>query len=156
MLRGAHAITLDAKGRMAIPSSYREFLQQECSGKLVCTVDLKNPCLQLFPLNKWEKLEEKLSKLSSTIEMERRLQRLLLGYASDCETDANHRILIPPVLREYAGLSKDLMLVGQLNRFEIWSREKWQLQISRDLEEIGLQDWSSSERLKDFSLNDTE
>ncbi len=156
MLRGAHAITLDTKGRLAIPSSYREFLVQECAGRFVCTVDLKNPCLQLFPLNKWEKLEQKLSKLSSTIEIERRLQRLLLGYAADCEFDSNYRILIPPVLREYATLSKDLMIVGQLNRFEIWSKEKWQIQISSDLKEIEQQDWSSSERLKDFSLNDTE
>jgi len=156
MLRGAHAITLDSKGRLAIPSTYRDFLDQECSGRFVCTIDLKNPCLQLFPLNKWEKLEQKLSKLSSTNEIERRLQRLLLGHAADCETDTNHRILIPPVLRVYAGLSKELMLIGQLNRFEIWSKERWQLQVSKDLEELTLQDWSSSDRLKDFSLNDTD
>lgn len=156
MLRGAHSISLDQKGRIAIPTKYRETIKTQCDGKLVCTIDIQNPCLLLFPLNNWDKLEQKLSKLSSTNPLESKLQRLLLGYATDCELDAAGRILIPVTLRNYAKLSKNLMIVGQLNRFEIWSEETWNAQISEDLQSIPTVNWADSERLQDFSLNDYE
>ncbi len=155
MLRGAHAIALDSKGRLAVPTKYRAYLDEQCGGRYVCTIDISNRCLLLYPLNKWELLEKKLSSLSSVDENERRLQRLLLGYASDCETDANGRLLIAPVLREYAGLEKNVMLVGQLNRFEIWSDENWKASVSSDLASISASDWNSSPRLREFTLNDS-
>lgn len=154
MLRGAHSISIDTKGRLAIPTKYREMLIEQCNGRFVCTIDINNPCLLLFPMNSWEKIELKLSKLSSLNPIESRLQRILLGYASDCEFDNSGRILLPLTLRDYAKFSKDVMLVGQLNRFEIWSKNVWDKQVSDDLASLPNADWCSTENLKDFSLND--
>ncbi len=156
MLRGANAVTLDSKGRITIPTRYRTFLAEECDGRFVCTIDIQHQCLLLFPLNKWEILEKKLSRLSSINEYERRLQRLLLGNAIDCESDSNGRILIAPVLREHASLDKNIMLVGQLNRFEIWSETNWKKTISSDMEKVSSATWTESDGLKGFTLNDCE
>lgn len=151
MLRGAHAINLDSKGRLAIPTRYRDWLQRDCSGQLVCTIDIKFKCLLLYPLPDWEEIELKLRRLSTMNESERRLQRLLLGYACDCEMDGNGRILLPAPLRAHAGLDKKVMLVGQLNKFEIWSEAIWAGQIAQDIE-AEQQAIDLTERLQDFSL----
>ncbi|ALP52323.1 division/cell wall cluster transcriptional repressor MraZ [Candidatus Tenderia electrophaga] len=124
MFRGVTPINVDAKGRMAIPAKYRERLQELCEGRLVLTVDF-DKCLMLFPESEWEQLERKLSRLPSLNPRARRLQRLLMGYASECEVDGNGRILLPAVLREYAQLDKRIVLVGQGNKFEIWNEEIW-------------------------------
>ena len=102
MLRGAHAISLDSKGRLAIPTRFRELLREECDGQLVCTVDLFSACLLLYPLHEWLGIEKKLRALSSLNVQERRLQRILLGYASECELDAQGRVLIAQPLRQHA------------------------------------------------------
>ena len=152
MLRGAHAISLDTKGRLAIPTRFRDSLRDECEGMLVCTIDISNPCLLLYPLAEWELIEKKLRVMSSTQPQERRLQRLLLGHAAECELDGQGRFLVPGPLRLHAGLEKKIMLVGQLNRFEIWDETRWQQQISDDLQALPEEGWESSERLRDFSL----
>ncbi|WP_107850916.1 division/cell wall cluster transcriptional repressor MraZ [Oceanimonas marisflavi] len=152
MLRGAHAISLDSKGRLAIPTRYRGPLHEECDGLLVCTIDISHPCLLLYPLGEWELIEKKLRSLSSTHPQERRLQRLLLGHATECELDGHGRLLVPGTLRQHAGLEKKIMLVGQLNRFEVWSDARWQQQINDDLQALESEGWESSERLRDFSL----
>lgn len=152
MLRGAHAISLDSKGRLAIPTRFRDSLRDECEGMLVCTIDISNPCLLLYPLAEWELIEKKLRVLSSTHPQERRLQRLLLGHAAECELDGQGRFLVPGPLRQHAGLEKKIMLVGQLNRFELWDETRWQQQISDDLQALPQEGWASSERLRDFSL----
>ncbi|GAA3545831.1 division/cell wall cluster transcriptional repressor MraZ [Zobellella aerophila] len=152
MLRGAHAISLDGKGRLAVPTRFRDWLRDDCDGQLVCTIDINNPCLLLYPLVEWEEIEKKLKGLSSMNPAERRLQRLLLGYASECELDAQGRFLVPGPLRQHAGLDKKIMLVGQLNKFEIWDESCWQQQVNDDLLALPEQDWSASERLRDFSL----
>ncbi|BEU04733.1 transcriptional regulator MraZ [Agarivorans sp. OAG1] len=151
MLRGASSINLDAKGRMTMPTRYREWLMEECHGQLVCTIDINHRCLLLYPLAEWEEIERKLKRLSSMNPAERRLQRLLLGYADDCEMDKNGRLLIPPPLRQHASLEKKIMLVGQLNKFELWSEEQWQQQIAADIaleEDVDM----LTDNLKDFSL----
>ncbi|WP_026957938.1 MULTISPECIES: division/cell wall cluster transcriptional repressor MraZ [Aliagarivorans] len=151
MLRGASSINLDAKGRLTMPTRYRQWLLDECQGQMVCTIDINHRCLLLYPLNEWEDIERKLRKLSSMNPAERRLQRLLLGYADDCDMDKNGRLLIPPPLRQHAELDKKIMLVGQLNKFELWSELQWQQQIADDLtldEEVDM----LSANLKDFSL----
>ncbi|MBM7455500.1 MraZ protein [Oceanisphaera litoralis] len=152
MLRGAHAISLDTKGRLAIPTRLRDALRDECDGLLICTIDLSNPCLLLYPLAEWELIEKKLRALSSTNPVERRLQRVLLGHAAECELDAQGRFLIPGPLRQHAGLDKKIMLVGQLNKFEIWDDTRWQQQINDDLLALLREGWESSERLRDFAL----
>ena len=152
MFRGANAINLDSKGRVAIPTKYRQALLDDCSGHLVCTVDTQQSCLLLYPLSEWEEIELKLIKLSSMIPQERRLQRLLLGHATEGEMDKSGRFLLPPPLRAHADLDKQVMLVGQLNRFEIWDAETWSAQIGDDLAAEQAGGFELSERLQDFSL----
>lgn len=152
MLRGAHAITLDSKGRLALPTKYRDWLRDESEGQLICTIDITHPCLLLYPLPEWEAIEKKLRALSTMDPLERRLQRLLLGHASECELDGNGRFLLPAPLRQHAKLEKQVMLVGQLNKFEIWSDAAWLAQVDEDLGALPDMDWSQSDTLRDFSL----
>ena len=152
MFRGANAINLDTKGRLAIPTRYRQSLLDDCNGQLVCTVDNQQSCLLLYPLPEWEDIELKLIKLSSMIPAERRMQRLLLGHAAEGEMDKSGRILIPTPLRHHAKLSKEVMLVGQLNKFEIWDAETWAQQIEDDIDTERKGEFELTERLQDFSL----
>lgn len=124
VFRGVNSLNLDDKGRMAIPSRYREDITELCEGQLVMTVD-RDQCLLLYPFPEWEEIEKKLVKLPSLNKQARRLQRLLIGHATELEMDGNARILIPPPLREFAALDKKIMLIGQGNKFEIWDEERW-------------------------------
>ena len=89
MFRGSFTLTLDEKGRLALPARYREFLLSDCQGHMICTIDLHDPCLLLYPLAEWEEIEEKLKRLSSLNPQERLLQRVLLGNATDEAVMAN-------------------------------------------------------------------
>lgn len=131
MFRGINSINLDAKGRIIIPTRYRPALEESRS-QLVVTIDTEDPCLLLYPLSEWEILENKLENLPSFNRAARRVQRILIGHATEVELDGSGRILLPGLLREYAGLDKQVMLVGQGRRFEIWSDSGW---------EQGRQDW---------------
>ena len=124
MLRGATKVTLDAKGRLAIPTRYRERIGQRCDGHLVVTVD-RDYCLLLYPLPDWEEIERKLMRLPSLDKRARRLQRLMVGHATEVEVDGQGRILLSRELREFAGLGKQAVLLGQGNRFELWDEERW-------------------------------
>ena len=152
MFRGANAINLDPKGRVTIPSRYRQLLLDDCEGQLVCTIHTDQTCLVLYPLSEWEDIELKLSRLTSTDIHERRIQRLLLGHAMDGLMDKNGRFLLAPTLRDFAKLEKQIMLVGQRNRFEIWNADLWQAQIEEDLETQQNGGFEVSERLQEFSL----
>ena len=152
MFRGANAINLDPKGRLAIPTKYRQSLLDDCNGQLVCTIDTQQSCLLLYPLPEWEEIELKLSKFSSMIPSERRMQRLLLGYATECEMDKSGRVLLSLPLRKHATLDKEVMLVGQLNKLEIWDAETWATQIDADMEVERSGGFELTERLQDFSL----
>lgn len=124
MFRGVNHLTLDAKGRMAMPSRYRDRLVQRCDGQMVVTVD-PDHCLLLYPLPEWEEIERKLVRLPSLNPAARRLQRLLIGHATECELDGHGRILVPPPLREFAGLDRRVVLIGQGNKFELWDEAAW-------------------------------
>ena len=124
MFRGANQLTLDAKGRMVMPTRYRERLQERCGGKLVVTVD-KDQCLLIYPLPDWEEIERKLMRLPTLNPQARRLQRLMVGHATDIELDSHGRLLLPPKLREFGLLTRDAMLVGQGVRFELWDEARW-------------------------------
>lgn len=152
MFRGANAISIDDKGRLAIPSKYRSQLLSQADGKLICTIDTVQPCLLLYAVPDWKVVEKRLAGLSSFNPTERRLQRMLLGHAHDCEMDKNGRLLIAPTLRTHAQLDKKVMLVGQLNKFEIWSEDAWNEQIRRDIEIEQQGDFELTDRLQDFSL----
>ncbi|WP_257296417.1 division/cell wall cluster transcriptional repressor MraZ [Endozoicomonas sp. YOMI1] len=125
MFRGVNAINLDAKGRLAIPARYRQVLRDRCDGALVATIDTDEPCLLIYPLDEWELIQQKIEALPSFHPMTRRIQRLLIGHATDVELDGNGRILIPPLLREYAGLEKRSILLGQGKKFELWDESCW-------------------------------
>jgi MraZ protein len=124
MFRGATKVTLDAKGRLVIPSRYRAALTERAQGKLIFTVD-RDQCLLLYPLPEWEQIELKLMSLPSMHVPTRNLQRLMVGHATDVELDGQGRVLVPPELREFAGLEQRAMLVGQRNRFELWDETRW-------------------------------
>lgn len=125
MFRGVHHLSLDAKGRMAMPARHRDRLQSLCAGQLVATIDTQSRCLLIYPLPTWEELEQQIQSLPTLNPAVRRFQRLIIGYASDVECDASGRVLMPPSLREYAGLDKKAVLVGQGNKMELWDEETW-------------------------------
>jgi MraZ protein len=124
MFRGANKLTLDVKGRLVMPTRYRERLQERCGGKLVVTVD-KDQCLLIYPLPDWEEIERKLMRLPSLHPQARRLQRLMVGHATDLELDGHGRVLLPPNLREFGLLTRDAMLIGQGLYFELWDEARW-------------------------------
>jgi MraZ protein len=125
MFRGINSATLDGKGRMALPSRFRESLTVASEGKVVVTIDTGERCLLLYPLFEWEIVQRKLESLPNIVENARRLQRLLIGHATDIDMDAQGRCLLPAMLREFAHLEKKLVLVGQGNKLEIWSADHW-------------------------------
>jgi transcriptional regulator MraZ len=142
--RGVTHLALDAKGRLAIPARHRDALvgapgepeaaagDAGASRALVLTAD-PGRCLLLYPRAAWAPIQERLMALSSFNEQIRGLQRLLVGHADDVEMDNAGRILVPPALRQYAGLDHHVVLVGQGNKFELWDEAKWQEQTARTL-----------------------
>lgn len=152
MFRGATSINLDSKGRLAIPTRYRTSLIEECEGCFVCTVDVFQPCLLLYPLPAWKNIEQMLLGLSTFDPNQRRIQRVMLGFASECEMDKAGRILLSPVLRQHAQLEQQIMFVGQLNKFEIWQEQQWRNQIHEDLSITTSQDFSHCNELKHLSF----
>lgn len=135
MFRGINGINIDAKGRIVMPSRYRERLQLDSRNAIVLTIDTEEHCLLLYPLREWEEIEKKIAGLPSFNPAARRIQRLLIGHATDVEIDQQGRILLPPLLRDYAGLKKRAMLVGQGKKFEIWDEAQWEESRTRWLEE---------------------
>ncbi len=152
MLRGTTAINLDAKGRLTMPVGYRELVCEQGIGKLVITIDIKRSCLMLYPLNQWQIIEQKLMALSDFVPGEAAIKRLILGNANDCDMDKNGRILLPAPLRSHAGLEKKLMLIGQVNKFELWDESLWQVQMIDDLALAQNLDFTTSPRLKELAL----
>jgi MraZ protein len=134
VFRGVATFNLDAKGRMAIPAKFRKHLDV-CEGRLVITIDHSDHCLQVYPLPEWETVEQKLSALPSLNPQVRRLKRMLLGYATECEMDSNGRILLPAKLREFAGLDKNIVMIGQGNKFELWDEQSWNTLMDACLQE---------------------
>jgi len=132
VFRGVSSINLDAKGRLAIPTRYRAELQESCECQMVVTVAVddrcvgEKGCLWLYPVPEWEKLELTVSKLPTLNKMAGKLKRFLIGNASECEMDGQGRLLLPEKLRRFAGVEKRIVLVGQLNKFEIWNESAWE------------------------------
>ncbi len=124
MFRGVAELNLDSKGRLAVPSRFRDALSTRGNGQLVITAD-SDRCLLIYPLPDWEPIEQKLMALSSFNAQIRELQRRLVGYAEDVVMDAAGRILIPSALRGYAELEKSVVLVGQGHKFELWNKDNW-------------------------------
>jgi MraZ protein len=136
VFRGITAVSLDVKGRLAMPARQRDLLlESDDNAQLVVTIDTQSACLLLYPIAEWEIIERKLEALPSFNPATRRLQRLLIGHASEVEMDNQGRILIPQLLRDYAKLDKRVMVVGQGQKFELWSDTVWDAQREIWLEE---------------------
>ena len=125
LYQGSHAITMDAKGRIAVPSKQRELLETQCGGRVVMTAHTQDRCILLYPEMEWQNILPQIEALPTFNKAALRVQRLLMGYASALQLDSNGRVLVPPTLRDYAGLTKKLMLVGLGRKFELWDEAAW-------------------------------
>ncbi|MCI8448216.1 MAG: division/cell wall cluster transcriptional repressor MraZ [Eubacterium sp.] len=121
MFMGEYNHTIDAKGRLIVPSKFREKLGEE----FVVTKGLDD-CLFVYPLDEWAHIEEAFRKVPLTNKKARDFVRFFFAGAASCEVDKQGRILLPPSLRAYAGLEKEIVSAGVLNRVEIWDKEKWE------------------------------
>lgn len=126
VFRGINSVNLDSKGRIAMPKKYRADALGASDGKMVVTIDTDAPCLLMYTIDEWERIESKLQQLPSFNPAARRIQRLLIGHATEVDMDAQGRILLPGLLREHAKLQKSVMLVGQGNKFELWDQAAWE------------------------------
>ena len=121
MFMGEYNHTIDAKGRLIVPSRFREKLGEE----FVVTKGLDD-CLFVYPLDEWAHIEAAFRKVPLTNKKARDFVRFFFAGAASCEVDKQGRILLPPNLRTYAGLEKEIVSAGVLNRVEIWDKEKWE------------------------------
>ena len=120
-----------------MPARQREPLLSQCNGQLVATIDTQSRCLFIYPLPEWETIEREIQQLPALKPAVKRFQRLVIGYATDIELDSNGRLLLPAPLREYAGLEKKLVLVGQGKKLELWAEESWLAEREQALDESG-------------------
>ena len=125
MFKGIHNINLDMKGRLTIPTKYRNTINDQSSGNMVVTIDPEEKCLLLYPVTIWVEIEKKINALPNINKNARRIQRLLMGHAEDLEIDKNGRILLSRPLRTVTEITKKIMLIGQGEKFEIWSEDTW-------------------------------
>ena len=135
--RGVSNLSLDAKGRIVLPARYRDRLLEICQSQLIVTIDTDQPCLLIYPLPEWELIEEKIEALPSFNPTTRRIQRLLIGHATEAEVDTNGRMLLSNPLREYARLGKKVVLIGQGKKFELWDELIWAERMQSWLDDSG-------------------
>jgi MraZ protein len=141
MFQGETAITLDDKGRLALPTAYRELIAKSCGNRLVFTYNPFEPgCLWLFPHMEWESVRDQVNALSSVKRVHRDLQLKLVGAATLVEPDGNSRLLVPASQRSAAGIEKKAILLGMDRKFELWSE---QAHLNKIRQTIGEDDVSS-------------
>ena len=136
MFRGSSFHTIDAKGRLIIPARFRDVIRADGGERVM--LSRMDGCLVAYVLDEWRRIEARILQLAQKNDSMRRFRRVFIGGAFDCACDKQERILIPPLLRDYAGLQKDVVLVGVLDHFEIWSRDKWEqenLNLEKDLKQ---------------------
>ncbi len=136
MFRGSFEHTVDAKGRVSVPSRFRDIIADRYDGRLVLAMDF-DPCLTVYPLEEWEKLEEKIRGLPMMKQEVKDFMRFVFSSATECELDKQGRILIPPAHRERAGINKNVLLVGIMNKIEIWDAKAWGARNSQNSGKIG-------------------
>lgn len=127
MFRGRSLHSIDAKGRIRIPSRFREILRHHFDDRLILTN--LDRCLIAYPLAEWEKIEQKFAELSLVRQDVKAFQRFFISGATECGFDKQGRILIPQTLREQAQLDREAVLAGMVKSFEIWSKPLWDEEI---------------------------
>ena len=152
MFTGPNKISVDSKGRLAIPSCYREFILVQFENRLTITLSPFDRALWLYPRPEWDKIKSKLSALADSDKQSRRDKQMIRGYARDCEPDGQGRILIPRLLRDYAGLAGPAMIFGQDNKFEIWNEAAWDKEFAEWQQSIGDDSGSVPEALRSISF----
>ena len=130
MFKGITNIRLDTKGRLTIPTKYRPIIHEQSNSKMVVTIDSEEKCLLLYPSTSWKKIQEKINDLPSFNKNARRIQRLLIGHAEDLDLDGNGRILLSKPLRSFAEMTKQVTMIGQGEKFEIWSNDIWEKRVT--------------------------
>ena len=131
MFKGIHNINLDAKGRLTIPTKYRNTINDQSNGNMVITIDSEEKCLLLYPATIFSNIEKKINDLPSFTKNHRRIQRLIIGHAEDLELDASGRILLSKPLRAVSEMSKKVTPIGQGDKFEIWSDDIWSNRVNK-------------------------
>jgi len=129
MFRGRHEHTIDSKGRVSLPAKFREVLNDRYDDRLVITNF--DGCLVAYPFDEWRLLEEKVSAMSIVKTAVKSFQRFFISGAAECNIDKQGRILIPPTLRDYAKLEKDIVFAGMIKKIEIWNKERWGHEIAK-------------------------
>jgi len=152
VFRGFNKISIDSKGRLAVPSRYRDLIAVQAEKNLVITLNPLDRSLWLYPLPEWEVIEDKLATLSDFDKQSRRTKQMMRGYASDCQLDSQGRILLPKELRSYAEITKQAVILGQGNKFEIWNEKAWDAQRDEWLESVGDDSVPTPESLQSLSL----
>lgn len=125
MFLGKTTLTLDSKGRIAIPARYREQLLDLCDGKLVISYNPLDNCLPIYPYSEWEKCERKMEEVEDQSDDFREFQRLIYSFTNEVDMDGSGRMLIPQSSREEIGLAKNAVLIGHGKKFELWDEENW-------------------------------
>lgn len=136
MFRGSFEHSVDAKGRVSMPSKFRDIIADRYEGKLLLAMDF-DKCLTVYPLEEWEKLEEKIRALPTMKPEVKDFMRFFFSSATECELDRQGRILIPPTHRASAGIAKNVLLVGIMNKIEIWDAKAWEARHSQNGDKIG-------------------
>ena len=130
MFKGIHNINLDGKGRLTIPTKYRNTITDQSNGSMVVTMDTEEKCLLLYPSTIWATIEKKINDLPSFSKNHRRIQRILIGHAEDLDLDSAGRILLSKPLRLAADMTKKITLIGQGEKFEIWNEDTWNTKVN--------------------------
>jgi MraZ protein len=139
MFQGETAITIDDKGRLAIPTSHRDAVARECGNKLVITYSpFESGCLYIYPQPTWERLRDQVNALPRAKSVSRNLQLKLVGAASFVEPDGNGRISVPASHRAAVGIEKRAVLLGMGDKFELWSEQAHHAQIQQTLSDADM------------------
>ncbi len=152
MFRGFNAVTIDAKGRLAVPARFRELLAARNVDTLIMTISPWDRCIWAYPLPEWEGIDSKLHALPAADPEARMAKRVVLGHATDCQFDAQGRVLVPQELRDLVHIDRRTVVLGQGNKLELWDDESWQRRRGEWLQEVASGSTPTSNVLASLSL----
>lgn len=132
LFRGVSNVTLDQRGRFALPTRHRKAIQERSAGNLIVTVDVGNPCVLIYPQPDYETRERQLIAMDNTEVPVRDAQRRLIGFATEVELDGAGRVLVPSELRDFADMDRKAVLLGLIDKLELWGEPLWQ-KVKKDM-----------------------